>query len=63
MPSNHYAIPKKIAAIALKYGPNVSKGINEMEKVIELLTKEKEIERTKREKVATAILKRYGDIQ
>jgi len=29
-----YAIPDTVADIALKYGPNVSKGIQEMERLL-----------------------------
>lgn len=35
-----YAIPDKVADIALKYGPNVSKGIQTMEEIISVLKPE-----------------------
>lgn len=34
MTTKKYAIPDKVAAIALKYGYNVSRGIQGMEKII-----------------------------
>jgi hypothetical protein len=35
--SPNFSIPKKVADIALEYGPTVSKGIQEMKRIIDTL--------------------------
>lgn len=42
MPSKVHAIAKPSQEIALKYGKNVSKGIQEMERIIVKLRKERD---------------------